>query len=165
MQLSVMIIPADASNYRDLAIMVGELLGEIMKKTNRNEFKYDLRKTELYIKRLITNNNYWVYIARDIITEQYIGFISMYESYALYTNGAFGTISELYVRPEWRTNNIGKDLIMLAKEFAQQNGWHRIEVTTPSLPEFDSTLRFYQSNGFSITGGKKLKFDIYSRNS
>jgi hypothetical protein len=30
-------------------------------------------------------------------------------------------------------------------------------VTTPPLPVFDRTLRFYQSNGFEVAGGRKLK--------
>jgi len=36
-------------------------------------------------------------------------------------------------------------------------GWTRLEVTTPPLPQFDKTLAFYTREGFSITGGRKLK--------
>jgi hypothetical protein len=44
-----------------------------------------------------------------------------------------------------------------AKEFGVKRGWRRLEVTTPSLPEFNRTLGFYERQGFSVTGGHKLK--------
>ena len=47
-----------------------------------------------------------------------------------------------------------------AASFAFEKGWSRIEVTTPPLPEFGRTLRFYEANGFSVTGGRKLKRDV-----
>jgi GNAT superfamily N-acetyltransferase len=89
-----------------------------------------------------------------------VGFIALYESYALYAEGAFGTIPELYVRPEYRSKGVGKKLTDKAKELAAAKGWARLEVTTPPLPQFERTLQFYEKEGFSITGGRKLKTNL-----
>lgn len=86
--------------------------------------------------------------------------MSLYESYALYSEGAYGTIPELYVRPDYRHKNIGKSLLECAMNFAKEKGWKRLEVTTPPLPQFDKTLSFYQANGFEISGGRKLKINV-----
>lgn len=94
----------------------------------------------------------------DSSTGHNIGFVSVYESYALYAEGAYGTtMPELYVKLDWRSKSVGQKLLQKIDEFARNKNWHRIEVTTPPLPEFDKTLNFYQTNGFEITGGRKLK--------
>lgn len=86
-----------------------------------------------------------------------LGFVALYESHALYAEGPFGTIPELYVRPEYRSENVGFSLVSQAKSFGTSRGWKRLEVTTPPLPQFDKTLAFYEREGFAITGGRKLK--------
>jgi len=148
------------TEYYELSIMVGELLDEIMKKINHKVFNFNIKDTELRAKDLISNGKYWVYMARDLNTKQNIGFVSLYESYALYSEGAYGTMPELYVRPQWRSKTVGQKLLKAVIEFAKKKNWHRIEVTTPPLPEFEKTLQFYESNKFVITGGRKLKIDI-----
>jgi hypothetical protein len=44
-----------------------------------------------------------------------------------------------------------------AKEYGRGKGWKRLEVTTPPLPEFDRTFHFYETHGFDVAGGKKMK--------
>jgi GNAT superfamily N-acetyltransferase len=97
-----------------------------------------------------------VFVVRDG-SNKAVGFIAFYESYALSAEGAFGTIPELYVRPEFRSKGLGLRLVSQAKAFGPSRGWGRLEVTTPPLPQFDRTLAFYEREGFSITGGRKLK--------
>lgn len=156
----VEISPITKDHYHVLSVMVGELLSEIMDAINEKAFNYDERSTELRAEDLIEKQKYWVLIAKEVATDNIIGFVSMYESFALYSEGAYGTIPELYVRPEWRSNNIGSKLLESAVEFATTKGWRRLEVTTPPLPEFDRSLSFYQANGFKISGGRKLMLGI-----
>ena len=156
----VKIARIEESDYSDLSLMVGELLTEIMVKTNHKAFNYNQIDTAKRIKEFISHGKYWVFIAKDRKSGENIGFVSLYESYALYSEGTYGTMPELYVRPQWRSKNIGNELLNTVGQFAKRKSWHRIEVTTPPLPEFERTLEFYQSNGFEITGGKKLKINI-----
>ena len=159
MSSSVKIVHADKNDYSDLSLMVGELLNEIMSKINYKAFNYNHEETTQRIKDLISQNKYWIFIAKDTQSGKNIGFVSLYESFALYAEGAYATMPELYVRPKYRSQDIGNSLLHKVVEFAQDRHWHRIEVTTPPLPEFDRTLKFYQQNGFEITGGKKLKIE------
>ncbi|WP_033394635.1 GNAT family N-acetyltransferase [Thiomicrorhabdus arctica] len=148
------------NEYYDLSMMVGELLTEIMERIDHKAFNFDRLETEKRVNDLISNGKYWVFVARDMQSNKTVGFVSLYESYALYAEGAYGTMPELYVKERWRSKSVGQKLLNKVTDFAKEKGWHRIEVTTPPLPEFESTLGFYQNNGFEITGGRKLKADI-----
>ena len=55
---------------------------------------------------------------------------------------------------------VGAALLAQARRLGQSRGWRRLEVTTPPLPQFDRTLAFYQREGFSISGGRKLKLEL-----
>ena len=156
----IKIVPVSKDCYRDLSVMVGELLFEIMNTINQRVFDYDAQETEERAKELIESGKYWVFIARIEGEDEPVGFISLYESYALYAQGAYGTIPELYVKSGWRSKHIGNELLSKAIDFSVKKGWHRLEVTTPPLPEFDRTLNFYEKNGFVISGGRKLKMDV-----
>jgi len=156
--MNIKIIKAIENDSLDLSIMTGELLQEIMDKINIKAFNFNQEETKERAEDLISKNLYFVFIAKD--NDKSIGFISMYESYALYAEGVYGTIPELYVKEEYRSLDIGKLLLKKAKEFAILKNWKRLEVTTPPLPEFERTLAFYENNSFEIAGGRKLKTDI-----
>lgn len=135
--------------------MVGELLEEIMNSIGEKAFNFDRDETKERLRQFLVDQRSLVFVAEDAGYEA--GFIALYESYALYAEGAFGTIPELYVRPAYRSRGVGKMLVEKAKEFAAAKRWTRLEVTTPPLPQFERTLRFYEKEGFSISGGRKLK--------
>ncbi len=139
--------------------MVGELLAEIMNATGVRAFNFDPAETTSRLADFIDQEKYFAYIARSE-TGRAAGFIALHESYALYAEGAFGTIPELYVRPDYRSNHLGFRLVSQAKTFGLSRGWRRLEVTTPPLPQFERTLAFYEREGFGITGGRKLKISL-----
>ncbi|MHB8481486.1 MAG: GNAT family N-acetyltransferase [Nitrospiria bacterium] len=136
--------------------MVGELLNEIMNTIGKQAFNFGLDETTAMLKDFIDREKYFVFVAKSE-NAGFAGFIALYESHALYAEGAFGTIPELFVRPGFRSQNVGLLLIEQAKTFGNSRAWKRLEVTTPPLPQFDKTLAFYEREGFSITGGRKLK--------
>ena len=147
-----------ASDAPTIAAMVGELLTEIMDAVGERVFHFDLAQTTSRLIDLIEQEKYFVFVARQ--DKSAVGFIALYEGYALYAEGAFGVIPELYVRPPYRSHNVGKGLISHAKRFGASRGWSRLEVTTPPLPKFDRTFAFYERERFSITGGRKLKINL-----
>ncbi|MBW8371709.1 MAG: GNAT family N-acetyltransferase [Thiobacillus sp.] len=150
---------ATADDTREVAEMVGELLGEIMNAIGVQAFNFDLEETTDRLRDFLDREIYFVFVARDE-SGSTAGFVAMCESHALYAEGAFGTIPELYVRPEFRSRNVGLALVSQAKSFGTARGWKRLEVTTPPLPQFDKTLAFYEREGFAITGGRKLKLAL-----
>ena len=145
------------SDAHDISIMVGELLQEIMDRIGMDVFHFDLKETTERLTDFIEHEKNIVFVAQNIDTNEFVGFVTVYEGYALYAEGAFGTMAELYVRPSYRSKGIGKMLIQTIKEFGNERGWKRIEVTTPPLPQFDATLSFYEREQFEISGGRKLK--------
>ena len=148
-------LPADA---HVIAAMVGELLHEIMTAVSDKVFHFDHHETEARARAWLSDGSYLVWLARD--GGACVGFLAVYQSYALYTEGVYGTIPEFYVRPSHRSRGIGTALIAESKKVGQARGWRRLEVTTPPLPQFDRTLAFYQRQGFTISGGRKLKVDL-----
>jgi GNAT superfamily N-acetyltransferase len=156
MRANYIIQDATIDDAQEVATLVGELLGEIMTATGLQVFHFEQAKTAARLRDFIEREKYFVFVARDPVGHV-IGFISLCESHALYAEGAFGTIQELYVRPDRRSGSIGQNLLARAKTFAAMRSWKRLEVTTPPLPEFDRTLAFYEHEGFAVTGGRKLK--------
>src|SRR6185295_13845132 len=150
-------LPDDASV---IAQMVGELRREIMAWVGTNTFGFYQEETEIRARSWITDGTYCVVLARDGAQSTPLGFLALYESFALYTEGAYGTIPEFYVRPAYRSKGIGAALMGEARQLGRSRGWRRIEVTTPPLPQFHRTMAFYQREGFSISGGRKLKLEL-----
>lgn len=136
--------------------MAWELLDEIMRTIGQQAFNTDLTQLTARCQDFLTRGIYTAFIATTEQNEP-VGFIALYESHALYAEGAFGTIPELYVRPAYRSHGAGDQLLHAAKEYGRHKGWKRLEVTTPPLPEFDRTFHFYETQGFDVAGGKKMK--------
>lgn len=140
-----------------ISILVGELLQEIMDRIGIDVFHFDLEETKARLAEFIEHEKNFVFVATDQNIDEIIGFVTVYEGFALYAEGVFGTMAELYVKPSYRSQGIGKMLIQAVKDFGDERGWKRLEVTTPPLPQFDATLSFYEREGFEISGGRKLK--------
>jgi GNAT superfamily N-acetyltransferase len=157
--VTITIEKATSDHAPAISILVGELLKEIMDTIGVEAFNFNLEETTERLRDFIDTEKYFVFIAQDS-NEDILGFISLYESYALYAEGAFGTIPELYVRPAHRSKRIGSLLLSETRLFGATRGWKRLEVTTPPLPQFEKTLAFYEREGFEISGGRKLKTDL-----
>ena len=147
---------ATVADAAEVAFMAGELLAEIMAAIGEQAFRFTYSETVARLEDFIAREKYFVFLAREAAGEP-AGFIALIESHALYAEGAFGTIPELYVRAAHRSAGLGLRLVEEAKAFGRARGWTRLEVTTPPLPQFDRTLMFYEREGFAITGGRKLK--------
>ena len=147
---------ASPSDAHEVAVMVGELLNEIMSSIGVQAFNFELDETTARLRDFIEHEQYFVFVAQSSNTAP-IGFVALTESHALYAGGTFGTIPEFFVRPGYRSHNVGMRLMDQARLFGTSRGWTRLEVTTPPLPQFEKTLAFYEREGFAVTGGRKLK--------
>ncbi|TEW44290.1 GNAT family N-acetyltransferase [Psychromonas algicola] len=134
------------------------LTNEIIERTGIQHFDVDVPLAISLCENYVSNGIYHVMAAFD--KDQIIGFGAICESYSLYAEGAFGIIQEFYVMPEYRSKEVGKSLIQEIVNFAKDKSWKRLELCTPPVPKFDRTVEFYQSNGFEITGGYKMKYAI-----
>ncbi len=159
MRADWLIRAASPDDAPEVAVMVGELLAEIMDAIGEQAFHFDLPGTRARLRDYIAREKYFVFVG-DQANLGLSGFVALTESHALYTEGTFGTLPEFYVRPAYRSKGVGRQLLAQAKSFAASRGWSRLEVTTPPLPWFDRTLAFYEREGFAISGGRKLKLGL-----
>jgi len=160
MPLESYIVRAGQADAADIAEMVGELLKEIMLTIGKALFEFDREGTELRAREWLSDRSYAIFMARKSEADQAMGFLTVYESYGLYAGGRFGTIPEFYVRAACRSHGIGANLLSEVKRYGETRRWTRLEVTTPPLPQFERTMKFYTSQGFKISGGRKLKVDL-----
>lgn len=86
------------------------------------------------------------------VNEEPVGVIVLNECTAIYAGGKFGEISELYVRPDLRSQGIAPRLIAVALAEGRARGWKRLEVGAPGQPQWKRTFEFYLRNGFEEVG-------------
>lgn len=101
-------------------------------------------------------DRFQVFIGRNE-SKEIVGILTLSETFAIYANGNYGVIDEMYVAPQYRSHGIGALLVDAAKEFGRGKGWTRIDVTAPESERWERTRRFYEKQGFAFTG-PKLKF-------
>lgn len=77
-----------------IAILVGELLQEIMDRIGINVFHFDHEETKTRLAEFIEQEKNFVFVAQDNENGELIGFVTVYEGFALYAEGAFGTMAE-----------------------------------------------------------------------
>lgn len=88
-----------------------------------------------------------------------VGLLMLNDCAAIYAGGRFGEITELYVRPEMRSQGVAARLVAEAERIGRARGWHRIEVGAPEQPEWARTLAFYRREGF-VEVGHRLKMPL-----
>lgn len=143
-----------------IALLAGELLHEIMAAVKEKAFNFQPDESVARARAWLAEGTYTVLLARDGVGREPLGFLALCQSYALYTEGVFGTIPEFFVRPAHRSKGIGRRLLAEAARVGAARGWRRLEVTTPPLPQFERTMAFYQREGFTVSGGRKLKREL-----
>ena len=80
-------------------------------------FGFYQEETEARARSWMVDGKYSVLLVRDADRGEPLGFLALYESFALYAEGSFGTIPELFVRPAYRLNGVGAALLR------KQNAW------------------------------------------
>ena len=141
-----------------ITALTGALLEEIQTAIGERVFRFDAAETQTRLEAALQSHRCVVFLAPGLDPgEAPLGCLALCEAFALYAEGAFGIITELYVRPPHRGRGLGGALLAAARAHARGQGWRRLEVTTPPLPAFARTLAFYEREGFAISGGRKLR--------
>lgn len=94
-----------------------------------------------------------------IEADEVLAFFTLNESFAIFANGKYGIINELWVNTAFRSQGIGKQVIQEIRRIAAVRNWQRVDVSAPVSEKWDRTFNFYQDNGFIFTG-RKLKITI-----
>lgn len=143
--------PATTNDAAQIAEAIKSLLLELGDEKSATE-----SLTADVVSKLMNTGKTSVFLAETEHGE-HAGMISLTETQAIYAGGLYGMIDEMYVSPQYRSQNVGASLIAEAKKHAQRKGWKRLAVTAPPNNN-ERPLNFYTQNGFEPTGPKlKLK--------
>jgi GNAT superfamily N-acetyltransferase len=71
-----------------------------------------------------------------------VGVLTLTQCFSLYAGGEYGVIDEIYVRPEWRGQDIERQLLDEAVAVAQRRGWVRLDVSGPEAERSERADRF-----------------------
>jgi len=137
------------SQFKDVSDLVKELLIEL---EPGGAEKLENMKLDEVTKKLLSSSKIFAFLAKH--NDENIGVITLHECAAIYAGGIFGEISELYVRPEYRSSKIGELLLESAFEKGRMLGWKRLEVGSPPVNKSPRTIQFYEGKGFKITGSR-----------
>ncbi len=141
----------DRRDYRQaISALYGELFGDGAIPTEER-FAQIERAAE---STQVPHYEFGVFAEED--ETELIGFFSLAESFATFAGGRYLILGELWVREAERSAGLGAQLIEFCRQWAQEHGHGRIDVTAPSDPKWDRTYSFYQKNHFVPTG-RKLK--------
>lgn len=88
-------------------------------------------------------------------TGEVIGFVSCHVQYLLHHTGLVGEIQELYVRPDCRNLQVGRQLVTALETELAPVGLASLEVTTNQ--QRADAIRFYESVAFRPTHIKFVK--------
>lgn len=155
MKLEISIVRASPADSEVVGELVYSLLIEFYVEQSH---LFPLEKMKNAAAELLTPGSaVWSFLAMN--GDEVVGMININECAAIYAGGKFGEITELYVKPDFRSKKIGKQLIAQARDFARERGWKVLEVGAPDLPRCQRTVNFYLNNGFSEIG-PRLEIDV-----
>jgi PhnO protein len=135
-----------AANWQDASNIYAflcELEGEALNYTSfRAVFRHNLTNPSIH----------YMVAERD---GDVVGFVSCHTQYLLHHCGKVGEIQECFVKPEYRNQKIGRQLMLAVEALAYQEGFINLEVTTNQKRQ--DTIRFYERESFNRTHLKLVK--------
>jgi GNAT superfamily N-acetyltransferase len=76
-----------------------------------------------------------------------VGLLTLVESFALYAGGEYGVIDEMYVRPEYRGQDVERQLLDEAVAIATRRRWFHLDITGREGDRNDRASRFSRGLG------------------
>ena len=109
----------------------------------RQFYKYqkDLKNSKNYIHKMIENNESIIFIGTE--NENIVAFVQLYETFDSLNLNKKLVLYDLYVLEKYRKLGIGRKLMNKSKEFAINNKFSRIELST-SIDNYDAQ-KLYES--------------------
>lgn len=112
---------------------------------------------EQFIVEILNSGKTEIYFAK-LDEQKVVGILTLTECQSIYAGGKYGLLDEMFIKPEYRSTNIGSLLIDNVQIIGRERNWKRIDVTAPTEDRWKRTVDFYEKCGFVFTGPKlKLK--------
>lgn len=119
--MQIKIILAEKKNIKEVSILFDKY---------RQFYKYkkDLKNSQDYISKRITNNESTIFIGCN--NKKILGFVQLYKTFDSLNLDIKLILYDLYVLPEYRKMGIGRKLMNKSKDFAIENSFQKIELST-----------------------------------
>ena len=92
------------------------------------KYKKDLKNSKNYINKMIENNESIIFIGTE--NENIVAFVQLYETFDSLNLNKKLVLYDLYVLERYRKLGIGRKLMDKSKDFAINNNFPRIELST-----------------------------------
>lgn len=135
---------------------IGSLIFELIEDNSILENKEKFMPS--IIRFLTSDEGVYIFLAENDDND-ILGLITINECKAIYAGGNFGEISELFVKPAYRSAGVGEKLIAHATKFGRDKEWPFLEVGMAHMPKWQKTYNFYTRNKF-VEIGPRLELQI-----
>jgi len=119
--MSIKIIIADQKNIIDISILF-DLYRQFYK------YKKDLKNSQKYIGERLKNNESIIFIS--LLDKKVVGFVQLYKTFDSLNLNKKLILYDLYVLKKYRKLGIGKKLMNKSRDYAINNDFKRIELST-----------------------------------
>lgn len=130
------------------------LVRKLLRELEGESDEFDGVDEEKLLRELAQNEARFNAFAARNERGEYVGILTLVETFAIYAGGNYGVIDEMYVAPEYRGRGVGKMLLEAAKAHGRAQHWLRLDVTAPPEEQWQRTVKFYEREGFVFTGPK-----------
>lgn len=130
---------ATPADYDAVGALTWDLIHELSPEWTVERSKESFIQTSRTL--LSEGKNFWALVAE--FNDEIVATLNINECAAIYAGGAFGEISEFYIKPAFRSKGVGARLIEAAKAFGAHKGWEILEVGAPSADDWQRTIDFY----------------------
>jgi len=132
--MAIEIIKADKKHIKEVSILFDHY---------RQFYKYkkNLNKSQRFINERIINNESTIFIS--LYDKKIVGFVQLYETFDSLNLNKKLVLYDLYVLEKYRKLGIGRKLMNKSRDFAINNNFKRIELST-SIDNY-SAQKLYES--------------------
>ena len=135
--MDLKIIRANKNHIKDVSVLF-DLYRQFYK------YQKDLNNSKNYLHKRIVNNESIIFIGTE--NEKIIAFVQLYETFDSLNLSKKLVLYDLYVLEKYRKLGIGRKLMNKSKDFAKNNNFPKIELST-SIDNY-SAQKLYESLGY-----------------
>ena len=106
----------------------------------------DLEKASKYISARFNDGDSMIFVAEN--DDELSGFVQLYPSYCSVSAVPILILYDLFVDHSRRSKGIGRSLMNAARDFARENGYKRLELSTAKDNYIGQSL--YESLGYEV---------------
>ena len=106
----------------------------------------DLEKASKYISARFNDGDSMIFVAEN--DDELSGFVQLYPSYCSVSAVPILILYDLFVDHSKRSKGIGRSLMNAARDFARENGYKRLELSTAKDNYIGQSL--YESLGYEV---------------